>query len=228
MKDFLTYFLVIAIIFEIVIIVSLSIRLLNDQKTTSPTKSPTNNALYSIANRISKDVNNLKSRQPCQDDQSNFLISDINQLKSKANDIINNKTDPPSPSSVDYFNNAVNDSNQTIQRILALPNCNCPQGTYGADGSCICPQDYPYPLLGQDGKIYCSNVLCKNINHGQFVPDAGSDPSKNQCVCDTGYAHDETKYPSDPQCYNLPLSNALKSYADHISEDSNGLKTYFG
>ena len=196
---------------------------------STPTNTPGNAMLYAITNKIKSDVNNLKSHPPCQDDNSNYLISDINQLKGKATELINNTNDPPSPSSVDYFNNIMNDANQTIQKIQSLPNCFCPQGTYGADGSCVCPPEYPYPLLGSDGKtVYCSNVLCKNINHGKFVPDSGSDPSKNQCVCDDGYAHDENKYPSDPQCYSLPFSNTLKTWADNIKDDVSQLKSYLG
>jgi len=193
--------------------------------TAGPTSSPNNNMLYAISNNIKSDINNLKSHPPCQDDNSRHLVSDIIQLSSKAYAIINNKDDPPSPSSIDYFNNILNSATEMIKQISSLPQCNCPQGTYGSDGSCVCPPAYPYPLLGSDGiTIYCSNVLCKNINHGKFVPDMGADPSKNQCLCDTGYTHDDIGYPKDPQCYNLPFSNTLKTYGDNIKDDMSQLK----
>ena len=193
----------------------------------TPSNTPGNSMLYAISNKIKSDINNLKGHPPCQDDNSKYLISDIIQLKGKAIELINNTNDPPSPSSIDYFNNIMNDATQVIQKVSQLPQCYCPQGTYGADGSCICPSEYPYPLLGDDGKtVYCSNVLCKNINHGKFVPDMGSDPSKNQCLCDTGYSHDDNKYPSDPNCYSLPFSNSLKTWADNIKDDTSQLNLY--
>ena len=195
--------------------------------TTRPTNTPGNVMLYAISNKIKSDINNLKDRPPCRDDSSKNLITDISQLKGRANELINNTNDPPSPSSIDYFNNTMNGANQVIQKVSQLPQCNCPQGTYSADGSCICPAEYPNSLIGDDGKtVYCSNVLCKDINHGKFVPDMGSDPSKNQCLCDTGYAHDDNKYPADPKCYNLTFSNALNTWSDNIKNDISDLNLY--
>ena len=197
--------------------------------TSRPAPTPGNAMLYSITNKIKSSVDNLKSHSKCQDEQSDNLIKDINNLRAQAFSIISNKDDPPLPSSVEYFGEVDGRTNTIVQTVLQFPKCNCPQGTY-TNGVCVCPADYPNQIKSPDGNIYCSNVDCTNINHGKFVPYNGPDPSKNQCVCDDGYAHDDNNFndKNDPKCYNVSLSNTLKGYADSITSDAGLLKPYIG
>ena len=187
------------------------------------------NNLSTVRDQLYKSISSLTSHSACQDDASNQLIKDINDLKQKGNDIINNSSDSPSPESKDLFNKALVNVDDIINKISMLPSCNvlfCPQGTYTTDKGCVCPDKYPYPILGDDKKTtYCYDMPCSNINNGKFVPYNSSDPSNNSCLCDDGYAHDKSR-PTDASCYNINDTNNLTSYANQINNDITSLNQY--
>ena len=81
------------------------------------------NNLNTVRDQLYKSISSLSSHSACQDDASNQLIKDINDLKQKGNDIINNSSDSPSPESKDLFNKALINVDDTIKKISMLPLC---------------------------------------------------------------------------------------------------------
>jgi hypothetical protein len=174
-------------------------------------------------------MNSMTDHPPCQDSDSNKIINDINDLKQKGNDLLNNIDNPPSPSAKDAFNKAIKIADDMIQKILLLPTCDiffCPQGTYINGKGCICPTQYPFPILGDDNKTtYCYNMSCYDTKNGKFIPSNSSDPSKNSCICNNGYSHDLSR-PSDGYCYNNSNTQQLNTFTNQINNDINLLQPY--
>jgi hypothetical protein len=79
--------------------------------------------LNTVRDKLYKSISSLASHSACQDDASNQLVKDINDLKQKGNDIINNSSDSPSPESKDLFNKALVNVDDTINKISMLPLC---------------------------------------------------------------------------------------------------------
>lgn len=167
----------------------------------------------------------LSHVQGCQDDNAISEINEIGKINSLAQQIINDKENPPTPSSISTYNSAYSSAESVAQKVSSFPKCNCPQGTYDPIKGCICPPDFPYQML-VNGVTYCNKTSCNMTPpiHGKFIPSDSNDPSKNICACDSGYEHDSN--PSDGNCYNIANTTSLSGYGDSINNYSSDLKKY--
>jgi hypothetical protein len=96
----------------------------------------------------------------------------------------------PSITSISNYNNSYNKYVKEYSNIQNMPDCRnyCPQGSI-KNGNCICPPEFPVPIIIND-KVYCSNEDCTKIPNATFVPSSSNDPSQNKCNCNSGFVKD--------------------------------------
>lgn len=157
----------------------------------------------------------------CQDSTSSSLITAITDEFKVGYDLVNAQDSSVSPTSLKSFNDIVDSCKQSIQRVLALPQCSCPQGTI-VNGTCNCSDSVYNVPVGLDGITYCYDRPCQK--HSTFLPSGSSDSSKNSCNCDSGYSVDSTA--PGKICYNDENSSKLNGIVKNLSDSNTLLSKY--
>jgi hypothetical protein len=216
---FKTFYIIICILLAIFIVVKVT----EFNSSKPPPLSPKN--LEWFIDNLKKIQKDIKSNTTlvCIIDKTKYTTD-----KAAVDKILN---DPALPSiiensntqNVQFFNSlkdSILQSYAVYDKLFNEPDCQhrCYQGTYNPGTQrCSCTGDYPYPIE-VDGKIYCWDGDCSEIENKQFYP-GGVNPNTNHCECMPGFMRD----PKNPQnC--IKSENPRIQKLEYLTQELNTLK----
>jgi hypothetical protein len=170
-----------------------------------------------------RDINNrLSTVKTCIDSTDRDLFNQVGYINVQAKNLMKEVNVYIKPSSVTAYNNAFTAVQATIARIIKnyqpCKPADCFQAQWNeVTKTCVCPAPYTNQVANPNGAgFYCFKDKCDstvpNVSGYNFIKNPTPDPTQNpavNCVCNTGFEHDDPTLPNPEYCWNTANSAAL-------------------